>query len=100
MTHIYIYIYLCIYIPKYIYCVYIYIYIYITTAPSSMTKSFLLYAPFLLTDGLSSEVIWGNLFLALLYPFSTTDSGISTNICETEVFFEFILLQSLKTYTC
>ena len=51
----YIFIYLCIYIPKYIYCVYIYIYI--TTAPSSMTKSFLLYAPFLLTDGLSSEVI-------------------------------------------
>ena len=28
-----------------------------TTALSSTSKSFLLYAPFLLTDGLSSEVI-------------------------------------------
>ena len=42
-----------IYLNIYIVC----IYIYITTAPSSMTKSFLLYAPFLVTDGLSSEVI-------------------------------------------
>ena len=62
-----------------------------TTALGSMTKGFLLYSPFLLTDRLSSEVNLGNLFLALLCPFSTTDNGISTNICETEVFFNFIL---------
>lgn len=54
------------------------------------------YAPFLLTDRLSSEVVLGNLFLALLYPFSMTDNGISTNICETEVFFKFILPQIPK----
>ena len=40
---------------------------------------------------MSSKVILGNPFLALLYPFSTTDNGICTNILETEVFFKFIL---------
>ena len=39
--------------------------------------------PFFLTDKLSSKVILGNPFLALLYPFSTTDNGICTNILET-----------------
>ena len=29
--------------------------------------------------------------MALLYPFSTTDNGICTNILETYVFFKFIL---------
>ena len=48
-------------------------------------------APFFLTDKLSSKVILGNPFLALLYPFSTTDNGICTNILETEVNFKFIL---------
>ena len=40
---------------------------------------------------LSSKVILGNPFLALLYPFHTTDNGICTNILETEVFFKFLL---------
>ena len=48
-------------------------------------------APFFLTDKLSSKVILGNPFLALLYPFSTTNNGICTNILETEVNFKFIL---------
>ena len=48
--------------------------------------------PFFLADKLSSKVILGNPFLALLYPFSTTDNGICTNILGTEVFFKFILL--------
>ena len=47
--------------------------------------------PFILVEQLSSKVILGNPFLALLYPFSTTDNGICTNILETEVFFKFIL---------
>ena len=47
--------------------------------------------PFFLTDKLSSKVVLGNPFLALLYPFSTTDNGICTNILETGVFFKFIL---------
>ena len=40
-----------------------------TTALSSMTKSFLLYAPFLLTDRLSSEVVLGNLFFGFTLSF-------------------------------
>ena len=47
--------------------------------------------PFFLTDKLSFKVILGNPFLALLYPFFTTDNGICTNILETEVFFKFFL---------
>ena len=47
--------------------------------------------PFFLADKLSSKVIQGNPFLALLYPFSTIDNGICTNILETEVFFKFLL---------
>ena len=30
-------------------------------------------------------------FLALIYPFFTTNNGICTNIFETEVFFKFLL---------
>ena len=47
--------------------------------------------PFFLTDKLSSKVILGNPFLALLYPFFMTENGICTNILETEVFFKFLL---------
>ena len=47
--------------------------------------------PFFLAEKLSSKVILGNPFLALLYHFSTTDNGICTNILETEVFLKFIL---------
>ena len=47
--------------------------------------------PFFLIDKLSSKVILGNPFLALPYPFSTTDNGICTNILEMEVNFKFIL---------
>ena len=47
--------------------------------------------PFFLADKLSSKVILENPFLALLYPFSTTDNGICTNILGLEVFFKFIL---------
>ena len=46
--------------------------------------------PFFLADKLSSKAILGNPFLALLYPFSTINNGICTNILETEVFFRFI----------
>ena len=47
--------------------------------------------PFFLTDKLSSKVILGNLFLALIYPFFTIDNGICTNILKIEVFFKFLL---------
>ena len=47
--------------------------------------------PFFLTNKLSSKVILGNPFLALLYPFFMTENGICTNILETEVFFKFLL---------
>ena len=47
--------------------------------------------PFFLADKLSSKVIIGNPFLALLYPFFMTDNRICTNILETEIFFKFIL---------
>ena len=55
---------------------------------------------FFLTDKLSSKVIIGNPFLALLYPFSMTDNGICTNILETEVNFNSSYLQSLRIYIC
>ena len=38
-----------------------------------------------------SWVVNGNPFLALIYPFFTTDNGICTNILKTEVFFKFLL---------
>ena len=47
--------------------------------------------PFFLANKFSSKVILGNPFLALLYPFSTTNNEICTNILGTEVFFKFIL---------
>ena len=47
--------------------------------------------PFFLTDKLSSKVVLGSPFLALLYLFSMTDNGICTNILETGVFSKFIL---------
>ena len=40
---------------------------------------------------MSSKVILGNPFLALIYSFFTTDNGICTNILEAEVFFKFLL---------
>ena len=52
--------------------------------------------PFFLAEKLSSKIILGNTFLALLYPFSMTDNGICTNILETEVFFKFILRPILE----
>ena len=42
-----------------------------TTALSSTSKSFLLYAPFLLSDRLSFKIFLGIFFLDLLYPLST-----------------------------
>ena len=39
--------------------------------------------PFFLVEKLSLKVILGNPFLALLYPFFTTNNGICTNILET-----------------
>ena len=52
--------------------------------------------PFFLINKLSSKVILGNPFLALLYPFSMTNNGICTNILETKVNFKFILPPILK----
>ena len=56
---------------------------------NKLTKAYIynnginLRTPFFLTDKLSSKVISGNPFLALLYLFHTTDNGICTNILET-----------------
>ena len=64
---------------------------------NKLTKAYIynnginLRTPFFLTDKLSSKVILGNPFLALLYPFHTIDNGIGTNILETKVFFKFLL---------
>ena len=64
---------------------------------NKLTKAYIHYnginfrTPFFLTDKLSSKVVLGSPFLALLYPFSTTDNGICTNILETEVNFKFNL---------
>ena len=71
---------------------------------NKLTKAYIynnkinLRTPFFLTDKLSSKVILGNLFLALLYPFHTTDNGICTNILEIEVFFKFLLPPFPKIY--
>ena len=64
---------------------------------NKLTKAYIYYnginfkTPFFLTDKLSSKVILGNPFLALLYPFFMTDNGIYTNILETKEFFKFFL---------
>ena len=46
---------------------------------------------FVLIKGLSSKIILGNPFMALLYPFLTTDEGIKTNVLGKDILFKFIL---------
>ena len=51
---------------------------------------------FALIKDLSSKIILGNPFMALLYPFLTTDEGIKTNVLGKDILFKFILLPILK----
>ena len=46
---------------------------------------------FVLIKDLSSKVILGNPFMALLYPFLTTDEWIKTNVLGKDILFRFIL---------
>ena len=45
---------------------------------------------FVLIKDLSSKIILGNPFMALLYPFLTTDEGIKTNVLGKDILFKFI----------
>ena len=46
---------------------------------------------FVLIKDLSSKIILGNPFMALLYPFLTTDKWIKTNVLRKDILFKFIL---------
>ena len=46
---------------------------------------------FVLIKDLSSKIILGNPFIALLYPFLTTAEGIKTNVLGKDILFKFIL---------
>ena len=46
---------------------------------------------FVLIKDLSFKIILGNPFMALLYPFLTTDEGIKTNLWGKDILFKFIL---------
>ena len=46
---------------------------------------------FVLIKDLSSKIILGNPFMALLYPFLTTDEEIKTNVLEKHILIKFIL---------
>ena len=46
---------------------------------------------FALIKDLSSKIILENPFMALLYPFLTTDEGIKTNVLGKDILFKFIL---------
>jgi hypothetical protein len=46
---------------------------------------------FVLVKDITSKIILGNPFIALLYPFTTTAKGISTEILGQKVLFEFIM---------
>ena len=45
-----------------------------------VTMEYVLKLLFVLIKDLSSKIILGNPFMALLYPFLTTDEGIKTNV--------------------
>ena len=51
---------------------------------------------FVLIKDLSSKIILGNPFMALLYPFLTTEKGIKTNVLGKDILFKFILPPILK----
>ena len=46
---------------------------------------------FVLIKDLSSKIVLGNPFMALLYPFLTTVEGIKTNVLGKDILFKFIL---------
>ena len=69
-----------------------------TTALSSTTKSFLLYAPFLLSDRLSFKIFLGIFFLDLLYPLSTI-MGLVLIYVKQKFSLSSSYPQSPKTYT-
>ena len=45
---------------------------------------------FVLIKDLSSKIILGNPFMALLYLFLTTNEGINTNVLGKDILFKFI----------
>ena len=51
---------------------------------------------FVLIKDLSTKIILGNPFMALLYPFLNTDEGIKTNVLGKGILFKFILPRILK----
>ena len=51
---------------------------------------------FVLIRDLSSKIILGNPFMALLYPFLTTEEGIKTNVLGKDILLKFILPPILK----
>ena len=51
---------------------------------------------FVLIKDLSSKIILGNPFMALLYPFLTTEEGIKPNVLGKDILFKFILPPILK----
>ena len=56
-----------------------------------VTMEYVLKLLFVLIKDLSSKIILGNPFMALLYPFLTTDEGIKTNVLGKGILFKFIL---------
>ena len=46
---------------------------------------------FVLIRDISSKIILGNPFMALLYPFLTTEEGIKINVLGNDILFKFIL---------
>ena len=45
--------------------------------------------------GLTSKVILGNPFMALIYPFRTSKEGISTEILGQRVLFKYIVINTI-----
>ena len=56
-----------------------------------VTMEYVLKLLFVLIKDLSSKIILGNPFMALLYPFLTTYEGIKTNVLGKDIHFKFIL---------
>jgi hypothetical protein len=51
---------------------------------------------FILVKKITSKIILGNQFLALLYPFIKTEDGVSTEIMGKKILFKFILPSMTK----
>ena len=55
-----------------------------------VTMEYVLKLFFVLIKDLSSKIILGNPFMALLYLFLTTNEGIKTNVLGKDILFKFI----------